>query len=84
MEERKIARSRVEEVVEEPETVVGIVNYCSNLSVREQPSSGSAIICTIPVNTEVLIEADVSGFYKVCLESGVEGYCRKDFVDVKQ
>lgn len=77
----------VEEVVTpEPKEVVGVVKECAKLNVRTHPSMLASIITEIKVGTKVVINETESAedFYKVCTETGVEGFCMKKFVAVEQ
>lgn len=83
----EVVEEIVEEVIEEPvveaqKVAFGKVVNCSLLNVRKAPSAKAEILCTIPVNVEVIIdeEGSTGDFYKVGLESGVEGFCMKKFV----
>lgn len=72
-------------IEEEPEAIIGEVFDCAKLNVREEPRSDAKVACVIDVGTEVMInEADSTDeFYKICLVSGIEGYCMKKFIAVK-
>lgn len=80
--------TKAAEVVPEPEeapTVIGTVVDCVRLRVRESASSNAEVICEIPKDSDVLIDENESTdeFYKVCTESGAEGFCMKKFIDLK-
>lgn len=81
MKENKIVESVVEEV-EMAETKIGSVTDCLLLNVRELPDKESNVLCVIECLTELLIDVtfEHDEFYKVCLETGVEGYCMKKFI----
>ena len=66
--------------------VSGIVSGCNRLNVRSEPLADAPVICTIASETEVVIDESSSteDFYKVCLASGIEGYCTKKFITVQQ
>lgn len=75
-------------VVEEPveqKTMIGTVVGCMKLNVRRRANKKAEILCTIDCDTEVEIvdNKPTSQFYKVCLASGVAGYCMKEFISVK-
>lgn len=74
----------VEEVVETP-SKVGVVTGCEKLRVRKGPNVTADVICEIAKSTAVIIDDESSSndFYKVCTESGVEGFCMKKFITVK-
>lgn len=76
--------------VDEPENVendilLGNVTGCAKLNIRQEPIAYGAIIGTLPVSTEVMIdEADsTEDFYKVCTASGMEGYCVKEYITIQ-
>lgn len=74
----------VEEVVETP-SKVGVVTGCEKLRVRKGPNATADVICEIAKSTAVIIDEEASSndFYKVCTESGVEGFCMKKFIAVR-
>lgn len=91
--------SIVEEAVVEPvdqpveeapekETKVGIVANCEKLNLRRSPlkdSDGANIITELIPGVAVAIDEDEStpNFYKVTTEAGLEGYCMRQFIEVK-
>lgn len=90
-ETHEVAESIVEEesaVAKEPEkkeekSVFGRVNNCTKLNVRKRPNSKAEVICVIPVDSIVeIIKGSTSEFYKVHTESGIEGFCMKDFITI--
>lgn len=66
------------------ESVIGLVSNCANLRIRKEPDDKAEVLGTIPVHTEVMIdEAESIGeFYKVYTDSGLEGFCMKQFIMV--
>ena len=80
----EVSEPEVESSVE-PEPVYGYVTECIKLNVRKMPNANAEIICTIPINTEVVIDEANStvGFYKICTNAGVEGFCMKKYIAVK-
>lgn len=66
------------------EPVIGLVSNCANLRVRKEPDDKSEVLGTIQVNTEVMIDEDksIGDFYKVYTESGLEGFCMRQFITV--
>lgn len=77
-----------ENVIHEPTVTImlGVVADCSKLNVREDPSVDADVVCEIPKRTEVMINDDEStdDFYKVCTDSGIEGFCMKRYIAVRQ
>ena len=75
----------VEEVVEdEPEFLMGKVVDCPKLNIRVAPVVGATIVKEIAKDAEVMVYLDEStdDFYKVCTESGAEGFCMKKYIAV--
>lgn len=74
------------EVKEEPKTMFGVVTNCLRLNVRKSPSTTAEIEHVIEALTEVSIDLKEStnDFYKVCTSAGVEGFCMKKFIAIKQ
>ena len=62
--------------------VMGEVVGCEMLKVRETGYLDGSVICTIPKGTKVLVDEKESTleFYKVCTESGAEGFCMKMYI----
>ena len=70
---------------QQTETASAIVINCAKLNVREEPSPKAAVIGIIDASNEVVVYDSESfgNYYKVCTASGVEGYCIKDFLELK-
>lgn len=65
--------------------MTGIVVDCYQLNVREEPNVFSDVHGTISRNTKVAIDEPESTdeFYKVCTETGLEGFCMKKYVEIR-
>lgn len=82
----------VDETVKEPieETpaapVTGVVTNCLKLNIRENPNTDSKVVCEVTMLDELVIdeEASTDEWFKVYTEMGVEGFCMKKYVAVKQ
>ena len=80
----------VDQPVEEApkkETKVGIVANCEKLNLRRSPlkdSDGANIITELLPGVAVVIDEDEStpNFYKVTTETGLDGYCMKQFIEL--
>lgn len=77
-------------VVEEPKApekkdVFGAVTGCSSLLVREKPNKDADIVTALPAGTELMIDRENStpGYYKVCNAAGIEGFCMRQYVELK-
>ena len=73
------------EVKEEKNLVFGKVVGCIRLRVRKQPSLSADNVCEILQDTKVVIDnaESTDDFYKVTTETGIEGYCMKDYIKVR-
>lgn len=79
-----------EQAVEEApkkESKVGVVANCAKVNLRRSPlkdSDGANIITELIAGTAVVIDEDESApnFYKVTTETGLEGFCMKQFVEL--
>lgn len=73
------------EVTEEGSLVKGKLVNCSRLNVREAADKEAEVLCVIDKGSEVTItlEESTEDFYKVCTSSGVEGFCMKQFIEIK-
>lgn len=85
------AAEPVDQPVEESskkESKVGVVSNCQKLNLRRSPlkdSDGANIITELLPGIAVVIDEDEStpNFYKVITEDGLEGYCMRQFIEVK-
>lgn len=66
--------------------VVGVVTNCLKLNIRKAPSRDAEVVAIIPALTEVLIDGEEANdiFYKVSTSDGIQGFCMKEFVAVRQ
>lgn len=69
----------------EPEIRKAIVCNCKKLNVRENPKPKANVIMIINEDDEVTVytEGSVGNYYSIRTESGVEGYCVKDYLKMK-
>lgn len=65
--------------------VVSLDKKFSKLNVRKHADVNSDVVWSITNGTEVEIDMSKSTdkFYKVSLTNGTEGYCVKDFIEIK-
>lgn len=75
----------IEESISDVNTITGIVIDCKKLRVRNTPGLDSDIICEIEAGSIVEIDEvnSTEEFYKVCTETGIDGYCMKKFIKVE-
>lgn len=81
-----VEETTVEEVVEsEIVEEIGVVFNCQKLNIRKEASKDSEVVKVVDVKTELLVNITESTekFYKVCLASGLEGYCMKEFISIR-
>ena len=76
----------VEKVTEETKstTVLGVVTECAKLRVRSTPEIGDNVVCTINFASEVLVDLNKSteDFYNITTETGIEGFCMKQYINI--
>lgn len=62
--------------------VPGMVTDCLKLNVRKNPSTDAEVLTIVDALSNVMVDMDTStdAFYKVCTETGVEGYCMKKYI----
>ena len=66
--------------------VLGVVTDCLKLNIREKPSKDSRVVTVVTCLDELEIEKGDSkdDWYAVCTGAGIEGFCMKKFVAVRQ
>lgn len=84
-----IEESIVEEpVVEEPapKYVVGVVANCNSLNVREQPDRKADVIAVLRSGTEIQVDIEntLDVWFHVYTATGLDGFCMKEYIDVKE
>lgn len=77
---------RVEENEEAVEDVIGVVTDCLKLNIRKEPDKDSDVVVVVTCLDELKIDFDAStdDWYAVCTVTGIEGFCMKKFVAVRQ
>lgn len=78
----------VEELVEEVEPKVDpvyMINNCKKLNIRKKPNKNSDVLGVVTAVNTLTIEEIKSKpeWVKVITDSGIEGYCMKQYVAVK-
>lgn len=67
-----------------PSTIDGIVSNCEVLNIRAQPNKDAKVIAVISVGSKVKVDpVELDGWYSIWLESGVNGFCMKDYITIK-
>ena len=66
--------------------VIGVVTDCLKLNIREKPSMDSKVVTVATCLDELEIDMGDSNddWYAVCTATGIEGFCMKKFVAVRQ
>ena len=74
---------KIEEVAKE---IVGVVTDCLKLNIRKEPRKDSEVAAIVTCLDELKIDPDAStdDWYAVCTAVGIEGFCMKKFVAVRQ
>ena len=70
------------ETEEQKPVTFGVAN-CGKLNVRKDPSKSETPVCVIKKGDKLTIKDSIEEWYKVTTESGEEGYCMSEFIDVK-
>lgn len=67
------------------EKILGTVVNCAKLRIREHPNINAIVAAEIEKGSEVKIDESKSTaeFYAVITGSGLEGYCMKDYIQIK-
>ena len=83
--EDEVVVKDITETEELSNPTMGIVSDCKKLRVRNYPELEANVICEIEVGSKVVIDENKSTeeFYKVCTETGIDGYCMKKFIKVE-
>ena len=66
--------------------VIGVVTDCLKLNIREKPTKDSRVVTVVTCLDELEIDMSDSNddWYAVCTAAGIEGFCMKKFVAVRQ
>lgn len=73
-------------IVEEPKPVFGVVSGCAKLNIRNSPSTNGNVVCVVDENTRLMISLaeSTNEWYSVYNSAGLNGFCMKKFITVKQ
>lgn len=80
------AKMSAPEEVKADKPYIGVVTDCVKLNVRETPDPDGTILTVIPALSTVTVDLDASTdtFCKVRTESGVDGYCMKQYIHLRR
>lgn len=67
----------------EPQPVTGTIANCTKLNIRVKPAATATVACVLNAGTKLEIDVDksTSEWLKVSTDSGVDGYCMRQFVE---
>lgn len=85
--EEEVTEEVTKEATKEADsTIVGYVSGCLKLNIREEGYLGANVVCVVPEKTALLIEVAESNdeWYKVYTETGMEGFCMKQYVTLSE
>lgn len=64
--------------------MMGFVTNCKRLNLRTEPNENAEVRLILQEGEEVMVAGEANEkFYSVCTAAGVEGYCMKDYIDIK-
>ena len=68
------------------QNMIGVVTDCLKLNIRENPSKDSRVVTIVTYLDELEVDMGDSNddWYAVCTATGIEGFCMKKFVAVRQ
>lgn len=89
MEDVNVIEAEKEEFVEpeiEPFSLLGVVSGCKKLNVRKAAGLDADPVSVIKEGTMLVIDPaeSTADWWKVYTEDGVEGFCMKQYVTVKE
>lgn len=66
--------------------MIGVVTDCLRLNIRSEPSKEARIITVATCLDELMVYPEMStdDWYAVCTAAGIEGFCMKKFVAIRQ
>lgn len=82
----EITEEQVDTKEESAVVMLGVVTDCLRLNIRSAPAMDAPIITTVTCFTELLVSPEASSdeWYAVCTAAGVEGFCMKKYVAIRQ
>lgn len=62
------------------------IAYCRKLDIYETPNMDADVVAVFPEDTEIMVDEKHStdDFYKVCTAFGIEGYCLKQYIKIRE
>lgn len=73
------------ETVTLPKAVTGVIVNCNKLNIRSKPSVDANVVTILGSKTEIEIDTarSTDAWLKISTASGIEGFCMRQFVDIK-
>lgn len=73
------------ETVTLPKAVTGVIVNCNKLNIRTKPSVDADVVTILNSKSEIVIDTARSNdnWLKITTAAGVEGFCMRQFVDIK-
>lgn len=64
----------------------GVVTECLRLNIRKEPVADAEVVAVVDCLSEVKVDMSTSTdkFYKVCTAAGIEGFCVKKYIALRQ
>ena len=64
----------------------GVVTDCLRLNIRTKPSKEAEVVTVVTCldDVEVDLDASTDEWYAVCTATGIEGFCMKKFIAIRQ
>ena len=73
----------VEPKIDSPKETTAVVCNCKKLNVRKNPEKDAKVLTMISEDDTVTVTGDlINNFYPVVTESGIKGYCVKDYLKI--
>ena len=62
--------------------IIGFVSNCSKLNIRKESNVDSEVLCVVDSGSKLQINLvdSTHGWFSVCTETGIEGFCMKEYV----
>lgn len=82
--EEPVVEEKVEEIAEDTTSISkkGVVSNCAMLNVRAKDDMVASIITVINEGDRVTVNKELKDFYAVTLANGVQGYVKKEFLEI--
>lgn len=84
--EEQATETETEAEVTEVSKMFGVVTDCLRLNIRREPNKDAEIVAIATCLDEVEVDPNASTdeWYAVCTAAGMEGFCMKKFIAIRQ